>query len=167
MRKIVDLRDLMIEQLRDLYHGEVHILKELYELPDNVLDKTLKTAVQQYIINHEDQIMRLRQVFELQFEQKRGEFALPIRAMVSDILKLVDRCEDPEVLDASLIVALQHIIHYKIAGYGAVCTYAKQLGYLDEAGILHKNLEEEKKFDGKLAMLADAIINRKAIEPQT
>ena len=166
MKKIFDLRDLMLEQLRDLYHGEAHVLKELYDVPEKITDESLRNLVRQYVVMHEDQILRLRQVFELQFEQKRGEFARPIRAMVEDIHDLVRRCEDTEVLDASLIVALQHIIHYKIAGYGAVCTYAKQLGFLDEAVILHTNLEEEKKYDRKLAMVADATINRKAISPQ-
>lgn len=166
MKPIVDLRDLMLEQLRDLYHGEAHVLKELYELPSKVQDPELKKVVREYVDVHEDQIMRLRQVFNLQFEQKRGESSEPMYALVSNVDKLVRRCVDPEVLDASLVTALQHIMHYKIAGYGAVTTYAKLLGYLEEAGILHNNLEAEKKYDRKLALLADSVINRKALTPQ-
>jgi ferritin-like metal-binding protein YciE len=166
MRKIVDLRDLFVEQLRDLYHGEAHVLKELYRLPDRIQDTNLKNSVRAYLDTHEDQIMRLRQVFDLQFEQKRGEVCKAMYAMVDDILDLSERCADPEVFDAGLVVALQHIMHYKIAGYGAVSTYARQIGYLEEAAILHKNLEEEQKFDRKLALMADAIINARAIEPQ-
>lgn len=166
MKSIVDLRDLMLEQLRDLYHGEAYVLKELYELPSKIQDPDLKAVVREYVDVHEDQIMRLRQVFNLQFEQKRGESCETMTALVSNVDQLVKRCEDPEVLDASMITALQHIMHYKIAGYGAVTTYAKLLGYLEEAGILHNNLEAEKKYDRKLALMADSVINRKALTPQ-
>ncbi len=164
MKNIVDLRDLMLEQLRDLYHAESHALKELYGITERVTDIGLQKVVKSYLELHEDQIMRLRQVFEKQFEQKRGEECWAMEAMVSNVHVLALRCEDAEVRDAALITSLQHIIHYKIAGYGAVTTYARELNLRDEARILHESLENEKKFDQELATLADSRINVKAID---
>ena len=164
MRPINDLRDLMIEQLRDLYHGEAHIFNELNDLPSKISDDGLRKVVSAYIEAHDNQIMRVRQVFDLQFEQKRGEVCEPIIAMVHQVESLIKRCMDPEVRDAALVTALQHIMHYKIAGYGAATTYAKELGFLEEARILHENLLEEKQFDRKLALLADSVINLRAMD---
>jgi len=165
MTPLEDLRDLMLEQMRDLYHAEAFILNELYDLPAKVYDDELRAVVKRYIDAHDEQIMRLRQVFDLQFEQKRGGICEPMFAMVSQIDKLIRRSMDPEIRDAAIITALQHIMHYKIAGYGAATTYAKLLGYFEEARILHLNLKDEKDFDRKLAMMADSMINPRAIEP--
>ena len=60
-------------------------------------------------------------------------------------------------------MALQHIIHYKIAGYGSATSYANNLGLLDEAAILHTCLNAEKEFDRKLANLAESVINLRAV----
>ena len=40
------------------------------------------------------------------------------------------------VIDAGLIAAAQHIEHYEMAGYGCARTYARQLGYAEQADLL-------------------------------
>ena len=69
---------------------------------------------------------------------------------------------DPEVMDAAIITALQHVNHYKIASYGAICTYANMLGMYPLAAAIHENLEEEKQMDRKLIIIAEEVVNRKA-----
>jgi ferritin-like metal-binding protein YciE len=164
MKKIADLNDLMIEQLRDLYHGE----NELDELLPKMVEKTseprLRKIFEDYLVQNKEQVMRLRQSFEPLYEQKRGEMCDAMLAMTKEARDLMSRSADVHVRDAGLITALQHIIHYQIAGYGAVCTYAKMLGFDQVASIIHKNLEVEKKTDRKLAMLAEEVINERAIK---
>jgi ferritin-like metal-binding protein YciE len=167
MKKITNLEDLMVEQLRNLYHGE----KELKELLPRIVkyahEPRLRQIVDDYLINNESQLMRLRQVFEFLFLQKRGETCKAMKAMIKEAINIIIRSSDHEVRDAGLITALQHIIHYKMAGYGAVCTYAKMLERFDVGAIVHVNLEKEKKVDRKLAMLAGEVINRRAIKEES
>ncbi|MEP1097337.1 MAG: DUF892 family protein [Cyclobacteriaceae bacterium] len=162
MKKLTDLEDLMVEQLRDLYHAEKELDKLLPVLIRYASDSQLEKVIDQYLYDNEGQIMRLRQVFELLYLQKRGEKCEAINAMVKEANDMIKRSADAAVMDAGIITALQHIIHYEIAGYGAICTYAKMLGKDNIAAIIHKNLDEEKKTDRKLANLAEEVINERA-----
>ena len=64
---------------------------------------------------------------------------------------------EPEVMDAGLIAAAQHVEHYEIAGYGCVRTYAELLGFTNAAKLLQQTLDEEKQTDEKLTGLAQTI----------
>lgn len=162
MKKISDLRDLMIEQLRNLYNGEKQFDQALPMLSQHVTEPRLKQIIDNYLFDHKGQIMRMRQVFAHLYVQSKGKPCEAMKAMITESQDIMLRSVDQEVTDAGLITTLQHIIHYEIAGYGAVCTYAKMLGLADLAAILHKNLEEEKKIDRQLAILAEETVNEKA-----
>lgn len=163
MKAINDLKDLMVEQLRDLYHGEKELDILLPKAIVSISDPELEEIVDNYLTQNENQIMRIRQAFELLFIQKRGERCEAILAMIKEAEDLMKRSVEPEVKDAGIITALQHIIHYKMAGYGAVCTYAQMLDFDEVAAIIHKNLDEEKYTDNKLIELAEEVINKRAI----
>lgn len=167
MKKLVNLNDLMLEQLRDLYDGEMRVIDVLDKLRTFTLHPRLNTLVHQNIESNDEQQMRLRQIFERLFVQKRGERSEPIVSMIDQLEDLVLRCEDKEILDAVIIVNLQHIIHYKIASYGAICTYLKHLGLHEEAEIMHLSLEMEKTNDRQFSMIADLFIDREAIAPSS
>ena len=164
MQKIANLNDLMVEQLRSLYHGENDLNELLSTIVKDTHDPLLRQLVNDYLVENESQLLRIRQVFELLFMQKRGETCEAMRAMIKEAQGMIARCTDPEVRDAGLITALQHIIHYEMAGYGAVCTYAKMLERLDIGRLMHINLEVERTADRKLAMLAEGVINGLAIK---
>jgi len=68
------------------------------------------------------------------------------------------------VLDAALIAAAQAVEHYEITGYGALVSWAKQLGRSDCASVLHRNLEEEKTADQKLTQIAESKVNLEAAQ---
>lgn len=163
MKKISNLSDLMIEQLRSLYNGEKRLDELLPIMINAAHDPMLRYILKDYHKKNESQIMRIRQAFEQLFVQKRGEICDAMLAMVQETEDLINRCETEEVCDASLITSLQHIIHYQISGYGAVCTYAQMLDFDQVAEILHQNLVEEKSTDQQLITLAEKQVNLDAI----
>ena len=57
-------------------------------------------------------------------------------------------------LDAGLVAAGQAAEHYEIARYGALRTWAEQLGMTDAVKLLEQTLDEEKATDKKLTELA-------------
>ncbi len=160
--KIFDLTDLMIEQLQELYNGEKQLVKALNKIKTNITEPELLNAVDKHLASNEDQIMRLKRAFDILYVKQRKREAETIEALIRRIKSLVKMSADPEVMDAAIITALQHINHYKIASYGAICTYANMLGQYPMASIIHENLEEEKNMDRKLAMIAEEVVNRKA-----
>lgn len=163
MKKITHLNDLMIEQLRDLYQGEKQLDQLLPIMIEEAEDEALASILQAYHQIIEAQVMRIRQAFELLFVQKRGEIGDAMKAMVKKTQGLINRCENPKVKDAALITGIQHMIHYQIAGYGAVCTYCQLLDFENISEIIHQNLAEEKIADQKLINLAEKQVNKHAI----
>ena len=73
--------------------------------------------------------------------------------------ELISEKPAPDVLDAGLISAAQHVEHYEMAGYGTVRTYARQLGYEAQAELLQRTLDEEGETDHLLTALAESSIN--------
>jgi ferritin-like metal-binding protein YciE len=77
---------------------------------------------------------------------------------------MMEEVEDPQVLDAGMIIGAQKVEHYEIAGYGALVALATQLGHTDVAELLSETLAEEKAADSKLNELALGVVNPDAAE---
>ena len=163
MNRIKDLHDLFIEQLRDLFNGETLIKEAFKETFECATNHDLKAVLANYKSEQEEQWMRLQQVFEILFYQKRGEKNQSIKTMIEDAQQLFDRCDDLPTRDAALITTLQHIAHYKIATYGALSTFARRLEHYDAGEILHQNLQVEKGIDRELVVIAESSVNSESL----
>lgn len=156
---IVDLYDLMMEQLRDLYDGEQQQLDVLPKL-DTLADAfELSEIIEYHRKETKKQIKRLREIFELLDEKPEGESCDGVKGLITEALKLAERCKNPEVRDAALVTALQHISHYEMAGYGTAIAYAQQLERHDVGALLLQTLREEKERDTGLTEIAENYIN--------
>ena len=152
----------IVEQLQELYNGEKQLVKALQKIKTNITEPKLLEAVEKHIATNEDQIMRLKRAFDILYVKQKKKEAEVIEALISRLKSLVKMSADPEVMDAAIITAIQHVNHYEIASYGAICTYANMLGQYPLGAIIHENLEEEKNMDKKLAIIAEEVVNRKA-----
>jgi ferritin-like metal-binding protein YciE len=68
----------------------------------------------------------------------------------------------PEVRDAALIAAAQHVEHYEMASYGTLRSFAERLGQPQVAHLLQQTLDEEKMTDEQLTQLAERAVNVQA-----
>lgn len=66
------------------------------------------------------------------------------------------------VRDAAVIIASQKLEHYEITSYGSLAELARTLGKDDVAELLEVTLDEEKKTDVSLTVLAEESINEEA-----
>ena len=80
-------------------------------------------------------------------------------------MEIIERASDPQVLEAGLVISLQHIIHHDISGFGACRSYAKALGLKKATDQLDTMLKDEKEIDGELTQLAITRLNEEAIAP--
>ena len=163
MKPMINLNDLMEEQLREIFDGEKRLVKALNEILEKASHPKLRETIMEYKQSCDDNVLRLKQAFNLLFTQKRGERCIVMCAMLEEAGGLMERSMELTVMDAGIITALQHIMHYKMAGYGAISNYATTVGLYEVAGLVHKNLDEEKKVDKELAALAESAVNMQAI----
>ncbi len=157
--QIFDLYDLMLEQLRDLYDGEQQQIEILPEFDKKAYSFELREIIEWHQKETERQIARMDNIFDILQELPEGEKCDGIKGLITEALKLYDRCKNPQVCDAALITAIQHINHYEIAGYGTAIAYAKTLERHDIAELLLNSLREEKQADYGLSDLAEGQIN--------
>lgn len=163
MERIRNLRELLIDQIQDLYNADKQQINTYPEFESKLSSDLLQGRLRQLIENKEKQKDRVVEVFgKLELSPSESK-CHGIEGILKETRELINKSDSPEVLDAAIITSLQRANHYLIAGYGSVCTYAKELGYDEVAGILHECLENEKEIDRNLVELAKKHVNEKAI----
>jgi ferritin-like metal-binding protein YciE len=151
------LRELMIDELKDLYSAENQILKALPKMIKKATSAELKSGFEKHLEETEGHVERLDKIFQQLDASPRGKKCKGMEGIIEDGKELMEKDADPEVMDAGLIGAAQHVEHYEMAGYGCVRTYAELLGLSDVAKLLQKTLDEEKATDEKLTELSRQI----------
>lgn len=153
------LRDLYIDELKDVYHAEKQILKALPRMAKAASHDELRTAFEEHLAQTEEQVRRLETIFDDLGKPARGKKCLGMEGLIAEGKEMMGEDAEPEVLDAALISAAQRVEHYEIAAYGTLRTYARQLGYEKQAKLLQQTLDEEAATDERLSMLAESRIN--------
>jgi ferritin-like metal-binding protein YciE len=156
------LRELYVEELKDLYSAETQILKALPRMIKAASNSDLKRAFTQHERQTQQHVKRLERIFKLLDESTRGKKCKGMEGLLEEGQELIKERPEPEVLDAGLIAAAQRVEHYEIAGYGTVRTYARQLGEEEQATLLQQTLDEEGETDKLLSSLAESSINIEA-----
>ena len=145
------LKDLFVEELKDLYSAENQILKALPKMIKKATSKELKSGFEQHLKETQVHVERLEKIFAELDESPRGKKCKGMEGVIADGKEWMEEDAEPEVMDAGLIGAAQHVEHYEMAGYGCVRTYAELLGHSNFASLLQKTLDEEKATDEKLS----------------
>lgn len=155
--KMESLQELYITELKDLYSAEKQILKALPKMAKAASSDELRQGFEAHLEETEKQVERLEQIFEELGVSPRGKKCVGMEGLLEEGKELMEEEPDPEVLDAGLIAAAQHVEHYEIAGYGCARTYAALLGFKSAAKLLQQSLDEEGATDKKLTALAQRI----------
>ncbi len=158
-----NLKDLYVEQLRDLYSAESQLIDALPKMADAASHSKLKTAFQDHLKETKKQKERLEQIFDTLGERPGGETCQAMKGLIKEGEEMIKQDANEDVRDAGLIAAAQRVEHYEIAGYGTVRAYADMLDRKDDRKLIDEILEEEKDADEKLNDLAMDVINIEAL----
>lgn len=162
--KIDSLQKLYVEELRDLHSAERQIIQALPKMIKAASSPDLKSALQEHLDITKEQLARLDQIFEKLGKKGTGKKCKGMEGVIADGKEILEEDMAPEVLDAAIISAAQHVEHYEMAGYGTVRTYAGLLGDTQAMKLLQMTLDEEGDADKKLTRLSERI-NVEAEEP--
>lgn len=157
------LHELFLEELRDIYWAEKHLVKALPKMEKATSSEQLAEAFASHLAVTQEQVTRLEQVFELLGEKARGKKCDAMEGLVKEAESVIEDTEEgTSTRDVALIIAAQKVEHYEIATYGGLATLAKTLGKNDVAKLLAQTLDEEKETDELLTQLAENNINQSA-----
>ena len=160
------LRDLYVDELKDLYNAENQLVKALPKMAKKASAPELKRAFQDHLEQTKVHVERLEKIFKALGEKPTGKTCKAMKGLVEEGKEVIEEDGDGSVLDAALIGAAQRVEHYEIAGYGVVRTFAGLLGENSAQATLQKTLDEEGATDKKLTALAETIINVEASEAE-
>jgi len=156
------LREVYIEQLRDLYDAENQLIKALPKMAKAAESPELRSGFEQHLEQTRGHAGRIEEIFGSMGESKKRKKCKGMQGLVDEGSEVIgDDLEGP-AKDAALIAAAQRVEHYEIAGYGSVRSFAEELGETQAASLLQQTLDEEKETDSKLTQLSEQI-NPKAM----
>lgn len=154
------LKELFIEELKDILWAEKHLTKALPKMMKASTSAELASAFETHLGETEEQIARLEEVFGLLDVAPRAKKCDAMEGLVKEAQSAIeDTPKGSAVRDAALIISAQKVEHYEIAAYGSLTQLAKTMGLEDVAELLAETLEEEKTTDQLLTELAVSGIN--------
>jgi ferritin-like metal-binding protein YciE len=161
---VKSVNDLLLEELRDVYHAEKQLVKALPKMAKKAKSDKLRQAIEQHLEETKGQVDRLEQVFEKLDSRSRAKRCEAMEGLIEEAEQAMEEITTPEVLDAAMIAAAQKVEHYEIASYGSARALAEALGHNEVAQLLEQTLEEEKQADQKLNEIALSEVNRTALQ---
>jgi ferritin-like metal-binding protein YciE len=151
------LRQLYVDELRDLYNAETQLTKALPKMAKASSNDELRQAFEEHLRQTSEQVSRLEQIFEMLGEKPTGKKCLGMEGLVKEGAETMKDDYEDAIMDAAIIGAAQRVEHYEIAGYGTVREFAEILGEDEHVSLLEQTLEEEKETDEKLTQIAEEI----------
>jgi ferritin-like metal-binding protein YciE len=151
------LKELYIDELKDLYSAENQLVKALPKMAKGAASDELRKGFEEHLKQTRGHVHRLEQIFEALGESPKGKKCKGMEGLIEEGSGVLEEDYEGNILDAALIGAAQRVEHYEIAGYGTVRAMAESLGESEHVTLLTQTLDEEKETDEKLTELAEEI----------
>jgi ferritin-like metal-binding protein YciE len=158
------LTELFEDGLKDIYWAEKALIKAIPLMAKNATSPELIDALNNHLIETEEQVSRLEQVFDSIGKKATAKKCDAMEGLIEEGKSILEETEPGVVRDAGIISATQKIEHYEIATYGTLRQFAETLGLTDAAALLELTLDEEKGADKILTDVAVSAINVEAAE---
>jgi ferritin-like metal-binding protein YciE len=161
------LMKLFEEQLKDIYWAEKALTKAIPKMIKNATSEELIEALENHLMETEEQVKRVEQVFELAGKKAVAKKCDAMEGLIKEADGIMEECEEGAMRDAGIISAGQKVEHYEIASYGTLRQFAETLGLTEAVALLEETLNEEKVADEKLTEVALRAVNIQASEEET
>jgi ferritin-like metal-binding protein YciE len=140
----MSLREILIDELRDLYSAENQLVKSLPKVVKACESDELKQVFVNHLEETKGQVERLRQAFELLGKKPTGKHCKGMEGAIDEMKEALDEDEEGALYDCGIIGAAARIEHYEIAGYTVATLIATTLGETEIVGLLKQTLAEEQ-----------------------
>jgi ferritin-like metal-binding protein YciE len=156
------IRELLIDEMRDLYDAEKQLVKALPKVVKATSNSELSAAFENHLEQTRGHVQRLERVFELLGERPKSKPCAAMHGLIEEAGEVMNQDRPEPLADSAIICAAQKVEHYEIAGYGTLSAWAKHLGLDEVAELFDETLEEEKAANDKLTdvgfeILTDAV----------
>jgi Mn-containing catalase len=155
------IRDLLIDQMRDLLHAEKQLVKALPKMVKAAQSDQLASLIETHLAETEEQVNRLTEGLKILEAPTRAK---PCKGMMGlleegEEVMIEGKKMEPGGADLALIAAAQKVEHYEIAGYLTARNLAQQLKLPDIVHLLQLSLAEEENADQLLNQISRPLMS--------
>ena len=158
MSELTTIKDLLEEEIQDLYSAEKQLTKAIPKMAKGSNNEELSAAFTAHLKETEGQIQRLEQAAKILEIKPTGKKCKGMEGVIAEGAEALEEDGDEHVLDLGIIGAGSRVEHYEMAGYTTAINLAKQMGEDEVVDLLTQNLEEEQAADEKLRTIGDQIL---------
>jgi ferritin-like metal-binding protein YciE len=160
------LKDVLLDELRDMYSAENQLVKALPKLAKGAKSPKLKQLFTAHLQETKGQVERLKKVFAELGEKPTGQHCNGMEGVIEEGKDALEKDEEDASFDSGLIGAALRTEHYEIAGYEACISMATTLAMPKVAKLLSSNLKEELAAATKITAAGMPIMRQSAQEPE-
>ena len=151
----MNLKDLFLDELADMYDAENRIAKALPKMAKAATDEDLKTAILDHLEETKGHIEKVERVFAAFDEKAKGKKCKATVGLLEEGDEIASDNKGEPTVNAPIISACQKVEHYEIASYGTLVEWGKLLDNDEALNLLEEILEQEKQANEKLTGLAE------------
>jgi ferritin-like metal-binding protein YciE len=164
MSELSTIKDLLEEEIQDLYSAEKQLTKAIPKMAKGSNNEELSAAFEAHLKETEGQIKRLEQAAELLAIKTSGKKCKGMEGVIAEGAEALEEDGDEHVLDLGIIGAGSRVEHYEMAGYTTAINLAEKLGNDEVVELLTENLKEEQAADEKLRAIGEQILEEAPTE---
>jgi ferritin-like metal-binding protein YciE len=161
------LRDVLLDELRDMYSAENQLVKALPKLAKGAKNPKLKQLFTAHLAETKGQVERLKHVLIFLGEKPTGQHCNGMEGVIEEGKDALENDETGSSFDSGIVGAASRTEHYEIAGYEACIAMANILAMPKVVKLLNSNLKEELAAAKKITAAAMPIMKQSAKEPET
>jgi ferritin-like metal-binding protein YciE len=163
----MSLRDVLVDELRDLYSAENQLVKALPKMAKGSTNEGLKDLFTSHLEQTKGHVERLKQAFEYLEEKPTGETCKAMEGLVAEGKEQLENDDEGALKDVAIMGAALRVEHYEIAGYTAVIAIARQLGEDEVVSLLTETLHEEEEASKKVLGQAKPLFEEAMADDET
>jgi ferritin-like metal-binding protein YciE len=148
------LKDVLQEQLEDLYSAETQLVTALPKMEQAATHEPLKTAFEEHLEETRGHVKRVEEALGELGGTPGTEECKGMKGLITEGEEVMKMTGDPTAKDAAIIAAAQRVEHYEIAAWGTVRQLAKECGFDGIEDLADQTLDEESQADTLLTKIA-------------
>jgi ferritin-like metal-binding protein YciE len=158
------VKDLLEDEIKDLYSAEKQLTKAIPKMAKGSNDRELQKAFASHLEETKTQVTRLEKVSELLEIKPTGKKCVGMEGVIKEGAEALSENGNEDVLDLGIIGAGSRVEHYEMAGYLTAISLAEQIKAREVVALLKQSLGEEEAAEQKLRKIATKLMTEAPAE---
>ncbi|AWN34800.1 ferritin-like domain-containing protein [Methylobacterium radiodurans] len=153
------LRDVYLDEMKDLWSANDQMTRAVRQLGEQASDPKLKAMLEHSVGGIEKHTATLKQLIEESGGETAPEHCKGMEGLVAEALKhgVKEAPADGRLRDVQIIAQYQRMSHYGLAGFGSAAAYARALGKPEQEARLKQAASEIYRGDAFASRLAESL----------